>query len=170
MHIKLTPIMMLLLAFPLAAEESPAQSTDRPFGLDIINTVHLAGSDEAALDFQQNEQPNLMNIVDQTLNERALVDASHYPLDPTKLDLVTDSDVRVYFLGEGAGYHNTLGISFDGTSLNGTDDYLIFPDASSSASWYNGNSYGSRSENYPSLQATTSTLACNRPALPWIFS
>jgi hypothetical protein len=72
-----------------------------------------------------------------------------FSLDPTKLFLATESTARVYFVGEGAGYHNTLGFNtlMAGEKTPSTvvtaDSQIIFPDASSTVS-----SYSSSGEKY----------------------
>lgn len=114
---------------------SSVQSSARPYGLEIIDQVKLAGSDAAAADFQNNTLPSLQSYANSTLTEGvAITDTSAMRLDPEQLYLATASDVRVYFVGEGAGYHNTLGFNTDGGGINSGDPNLIFPDASSNGS------------------------------------
>ncbi len=60
-------------------------------------------------------------------------DSLHY-LDPSKLKLTTAADTRVYFVGEGAGYHNSLGFNTTGSGVASGDPKLMFPDASSPVS------------------------------------
>lgn len=136
----------------LAQTELSVQSNDRPFGLDIVNTVQLAGSDMRSLDFQQNVLPLAQQFVNINLNERVSVkNATSLALDSSQLDLLTTSDVRVYFVGEGAGYHNTLGFNTEGLGIKSGDPQLIFPDASSSNSYLSSGN-GGRTESAP-LQA-----------------
>ena len=79
-----------------------------------------------------------MKFIDANLSEvTALSDVSSVALDPAKLKLATQANVRVYFLGEGAGYHNTLGFNNSGVGAFEGSPSLIFPDASSRVSWYN---------------------------------
>ena len=137
-----------------AQTELEIQSSNRPMNLDITGPVYQAGSNEASADFQENSLPGMLDFIDQNLNEtQSLNDVSGVSLDPAKLYLNTVADVQVYFLGEGAGYHNTLGFTTDGIGLEGTNPELIFPDASSYDSWYTeGNTtQGYRSESYPLL-------------------
>ncbi|MCY2964617.1 MAG: DUF4114 domain-containing protein, partial [Planctomycetota bacterium] len=65
-----------------------------------------------------------------------------------------DYNVRAYFVGEGAGYHNGFGFytsDYDPKhGIQSTDAKLIFPDASSSAS-YLGSGKGERNEKEPLL-------------------
>lgn len=114
------------------------QSPASPLGLDIAAPVYLAASDEQAAGFQTNALPGLMDFINANLSEvSALADVSSVALDPAKLKLATQANVRVYFLGEGAGYHNTLGFNNTGIGAFEGSPSLIFPDASSRVSWYN---------------------------------
>ncbi len=113
------------------------QSIARPLGLDIVEKVQAAGSDEAAAQFQKNVLPSVGRFVSTQLSEKQAVDDSSMLLDPSKLVLNTASDVRVYFVGEGAGYHNTLGFNTEGTGVKSGNPQLIFPDASSSVENFN---------------------------------
>jgi hypothetical protein len=51
-------------------------------------------------------------------------------LDPSQLTVATKSDVRVYFVGEGASYHNSLGFNTQGGAISASGSQLIFPDVS----------------------------------------
>ncbi len=137
-----------------AQTELPSQSSARPFGLDIVGSVNQAGSDKRSADFQENSLPVLQDFLNQKLDERlSLDDVSGIALDPSKLRLNTDSDVRVYFIGEGAGYHNTLGFTTEGFDNGIKNSELIFPDASSYDSAYKDGSetLGKRNSSYPLL-------------------
>ena len=131
----------------LPAEEdhstrSPIQAKARPFGLEIVDQVQLGGSDESSTRFQREVLPSLTGLVNQTLSERTGLRDGSMMLDPARLILATESDVRVYFIGEGAGYHNSLGFDTSGRGLGGRDARLIFPDASSNISTYEGGASG----------------------------
>lgn len=123
-----------------APKLSPVQAEARPFNLDIAGPVYAAGSDSRSAEFQKNELPALIDTVNQNLGEfKPLSDVSSKALDPSKLALATDAQVRVYFVAEGAGYHNTLGINLAGAGISSGNPKLIFPDATSQQSYY---SYG----------------------------
>ena len=120
-----------------APKVSPVQSSVRPFKLDIAGPVYLAGSDSRSAGFQANELPTMINTVNQNLGEfKPLDNIASKALDPSKLVLTTDAQVRVYFVAEGAGFHNTLGINLTGTGIATGNPKLIFPDASSQQSYY----------------------------------
>ena len=120
-----------IASFSALAETSPIQSTVRPFGLEIVNKVQTAATDDASKNFQVNVLPSVTKLVNEKLSEYQKVDDSAYLLDPSKLKLKTDSDVRVYFVGEGAGYANTLGFTTDGSGrVDSKTAQLIFPNAS----------------------------------------
>ena len=136
---------------------SPVQSSARPFGLEIAGLVQLAGSDAQAADFMQNSLPGLRASVEQNLSEKSpLPNVSNLALDPSALQLQYDANVRAYFIGEGAGYHNTLGFmttpysASDG--IGATDAKLIFPDASSPRSYLSSRANGGRTTNTPLLE------------------
>ncbi len=145
-------VLSIIIAGPtIAGTVSPVQSRATPFGLDTIGDVMLAGSDDAAVDFSANALPDLQAIVNNTLTEsQSFGNISAIALDPADLFLSERSQVRTYFIGEGAGYRNTFGVytgdSNDG--LNG-DAALIFPDASSSSSYLNPTESTYRSRSAP---------------------
>ena len=124
----------------LAQTASPVQSTARPDGLSIVEPVQAAGSDAASAHFDANYLSPMRQFLNTTLTPgKAFNDSLHY-LDPSKLKLTTMADTRVYFLGESAGYHNSLGFNTQGPGVTTGDPKLIFPDASSpvgmnSTSW-----------------------------------
>ncbi|MBN9692090.1 MAG: DUF4114 domain-containing protein [Verrucomicrobia bacterium] len=122
---------------------SPVQSAARPFGLEIAGPVKLAGSDAAASTFQTEALPGLSALVQTRLSEQGPINDSTLLLDPDKLILSTAADVRVYFVGEGAGYHNSLGFNTAGGGVTSGNPLLIFPDASSRVSTYSPNAQGS---------------------------
>lgn len=133
---------------------SPYQSTARPFELDVVDQVGLAGSDAAAADFLNNTLPTMRDLIQQYLPEKkAIGDLSEtgplVALDPSKLTLAAASDVRVYFVGEGASYRNTLGFNTEGGGVTSGDPLLIFPDASSPVSYLNPTPGGTRSQSAP---------------------
>jgi len=113
-----------------AQTASPVQSSARPFGLDIVDKVQLAGSDEASATFQKSVLPGLNGYLSGALSEGKKVNDNALLLDPSKLKLATDSNVRAYFIGEGAGYENSLGFNTSGGGVTSGDPALIFPNAS----------------------------------------
>jgi hypothetical protein len=131
---------------------SSIQSSVRPFGLQIVDKVQQGASDDASKKFQSDVLPSVAKLVNEKLGESRKIDDSAYLLDPSKLKLKTDSDVRVYFVGEGAGYANTLGYTTDGTgSIDSKTAKLIFPNASSPVSTFDPKSEVKRTEKEPLL-------------------
>lgn len=123
---------------PLPSGGTPdvIQATARPLGLGIAGPVMQAGSDASSAQFQSSVLPSINKLLSVQLSERAGINDSAHLLDPARLRLKTESDIRVYFVGEGAGYRNTLGYSLSlGGGLLGSRE-LIFPDASSPVSTY----------------------------------
>ncbi len=131
--------------------QSPVQSSARPLGLNVVGPVMAAGSDPSAAAFQSDALTAVTDMLNSKLSETKKVDDSAMLLDPSKLTLQTDADVRVYFVGEGAGYKNTLGFNTTGTGVTSGDPLLIFPDASSSVSTYDPASKAVRSTSAPLL-------------------
>jgi hypothetical protein len=119
-----------------AGEKSPVQSSARPFKLDIVAPVMAAGSDDRSAAFQKEALPELNKFLQESLKEKVAVNDSRLLLDPSKLKLQEKSDVRVYFIGEGAGFSNSLGFNTSGTGVSEGDPQLIFPNASSTVSSY----------------------------------
>lgn len=143
------------IAYALSVQSqtvSSIQSAARPFGLDVTAPVMEAGSDAASADFQQNVLPSVTTFLNTRLAEKQAVEDSSMLLDPSKLQLKTESEARVYFIGEGAGYHNTLGFTSDGTgAYDSQTAALIFPDSSSRASTYDPQSSLNRTASEPLL-------------------
>lgn len=131
---------LILLSPALSAGEvSPVQATARPFGLQPVAPVQLAGSDARSQDFNENFLPYFRELVNTKLSESVdFTDRDGFRLDASRLFLRTESDlpIRIYFVHEGAGYHNSLGFS---ATPAGADQmgapHLIFPDASFHGVW-----------------------------------
>lgn len=110
--------------------DSPVQSADRPNDLKIVDTVKAGGSDRRSLQFQRTWLPTLISRADKEISHAAVAD--HFErlvLDPAKLELVESCRVRVYFVGEGSGYRNSLGVNLIGQGTAEGDPRLIFPNA-----------------------------------------
>lgn len=131
----IAPLAWIGLAISASAQVySPVQSAARPYKLNIVDKVEVAGSDEAAKAFQTNVLPAMLKLVNKNLGEYKSISAklaASISVDPSKLILSRDSTARVYFLGEGAAYLNTLGVSTTGGGPLSKDAALIFPNASS---------------------------------------
>ena len=147
---------VLLTSVGLAAtaqKQSPVPSKADPFKLDIVAPVMMAGSDDASATFQETVLPSITKFLSAERGEGKPMSDLSGLLDPSKLTLKTAAGVRVYFIGEGASFENSLGFntldafSFDkdsgknpGNGGNGKSDLpeaigadglLIFPNASS---------------------------------------
>lgn len=137
---------------------SPVQVKVQPAGLQTVAPVMQAGSDKSSATFQKEILQDVTKMLNVRLNETvAFKDASAMRLDPSKLVLQNQSDARVYFAGEGAGYHNTIGFNTWQVGQNapkgavGDNAKLIFPDASSSVSTYDPSSNIARTSSNPLL-------------------
>ncbi|VFQ46487.1 DUF4114 domain-containing protein [Desulfoluna butyratoxydans] len=145
-------LLLLALPTPSPAKESPIQSFARPFGLDIAGPVMRAASDERSTLFQTDVLPSMNAWINTNLGENVTInDTTSIALDPSNLAISTESEARIYFVGEGAGYKNTLGYNTEGSGISSGDPQLIFPDATSRISSYDPGpgSSESRSRWYP---------------------
>ncbi|MBS0656946.1 MAG: DUF4114 domain-containing protein [Verrucomicrobia bacterium] len=137
---------------PLSAQTaSPVQATPRPGGLSIVSPVMAGGSDARSAQFNATQLPALTALLSQQLGEGHAINDAALRLDPTRLLLQNASDVRVTFLGEGAGYQNTLGFNPSGTGTSSGNPQLIFPNASSSVSTYDPSQTTGRTPSNPLL-------------------
>ncbi len=137
---------------------SPVQATAHPLGLSTVGPVMLGGSDAASATFQKTVLPSISQLLNARLAETKSFNDSAALLDPTRLNLRTASDVRVYFIGEGAGYRNTLGFSVSADGQITGNRQLIFPDASSSVSTYDPGKTAVRTATAPLLPGDFVTL------------
>ena len=147
----------LSVAAPARADSftySPIQAAARPFDLAIADRVGLAGSDARSANFQANVLPNMNRLIIANLAEKRSISNGANPgglvaLDPAKLTLNVASDVRVYFVGEGAGYHNSLGFNTGGGGVTSGSPLLLFPDSSSPVLYWSSSSSQTRTASEP---------------------
>lgn len=125
---------LILFSLPVfAVQYSPYQSTARPFGLNIVDKVQVAGSDQRSADFKSNYLPLMNQWGDMNLNSPSFTQlTSTISLDPSKISLANQYDTRVYFIGDNTWKHNSLGFNTSGGGISGGNPKLIFPDASES--------------------------------------
>ncbi|MEN1678877.1 MAG: DUF4114 domain-containing protein [Planctomycetota bacterium] len=118
----------------IQAAQAPMQAPVRPFGLPVVGPVYQNASDARSQEFADDLLAKALALVEVNLNESTEYVARNVTrLDTDKLYLMhnTIRTVRVYFLNEGAGYRNSLGVS---ASLAGSTEEgqreLLFPDVS----------------------------------------
>ena len=123
-----------------------------PYGLSIVDKVQKRASDTKSEQFQTNIMPDLERFVNTNLQERISYGGNTaYQIDPANLKLATDSEVRTYFVSEGAGYHNMLGFNVDSTGVDADTSKLIFPDASVPEKFFQGKKNPARTKDFPLL-------------------
>ena len=126
---------LLLAALPLTLSighlEAIPQSTARPLGLDIIDTVQERGTDANSSAFL-TQLPDVMTYISDHTDASGnfsvpLLDE----VDSSDVQFAEEKAVRVYFIGEDANFHNSIGSTMgDDFTLAPGDEHLVFPDAS----------------------------------------
>jgi len=105
-------------------------------GLNVVNPVQEAGSDVVSTAFQNNILNDIRTLAAQdwsgldTLGDNAII------LDPSKIALVTDYDVRAYYVGEDTKFRNSIGFNTQAGGIDSGNPLLMFPDASDSLGGY----------------------------------
>ncbi len=111
-------------------KDAPLQSDVKPLGFGVYAPVKASGSDFRSWYFERWTLPILITLANKEYTAAAVAD--HFEklkIDPAKLKLAEDTDVRVYFIGEGSGYRDGLGINLEGIGLTEGRPLIIFPNA-----------------------------------------
>jgi hypothetical protein len=127
-------LLIVLPQFCLGQTVASPPSPARPSGLGVFGPIYQFATDSRSADFQANVLPSFLAIIDNNLAESVeFTGRSGFKLDASKLYLRTQADlpIRIYFINEGAMYHNSLGFCW--TQAGATSSQtptLLFPDAS----------------------------------------
>lgn len=137
------------------------QAKSDPYGLKLAGQVMQGGSDASSKTFQDSVLPSVTSFIKSALPEgRINTKSTAFEIDPSKLVLSAQTAVRAYFVYEGAGYHNSLGVDVTTTGndpksasaeVSSKSSELIFPDASSTEGGFASGKYGVRTANEPVL-------------------
>lgn len=124
----------LFQPYATAQMVASVQSPARPFDLPVHAPVYRYASDARSAYFYAQVMPAFLDIINDQLAETVEFSGRDgFQLDASRLLLRARSDdsIRIYFLAEGAGYHNTLGFAW---TPAGSDEVgqptILFPDAS----------------------------------------
>ncbi len=112
------------------SNDASMQTGHRLYDLPLYQPVQRAGSDFNALLFSRFILPSLITLANAEYSHSAVV--AHFDklaLDPARLKLTEESRVRVYFIGEGSGYVNALGVNLSGLGIDEGDPRILFPNA-----------------------------------------
>jgi len=111
--------------------DAPIQAARRPFGLPLYSPVKAAGSDLRAWMFRWFDLPILIRMADAEFSHASYL--SHFEkmkINPARLQLTNESEVRVYFIGEGSGIETALGINLEGMGADEGNPRILFPNVS----------------------------------------
>ncbi len=112
------------------------QSTARPFGLEVMAPVQATGSDSSSEAFEDEVLPDLLNYIESNVVYNASNELMSAEATLTNLTLTAAAAVRVYFVAEDGAYHNSIGLFTGESSDADMLPELLFPDASSSYSYW----------------------------------
>lgn len=116
------------------------QSGARPHGLDTVGLVMKNQSDGLSGDFSDYWLPEFEYHGKRMTATMANPPEGYVRLANSPITLPVAHDVRAYFVGEAAGYRNSLGFNTTGLGIeSGTDPLLIFPNASTPNDWLGSN-------------------------------
>jgi len=126
-------IVLAASAVALSAGLVQAAPQTAPFDLSVITPVtSISGGDARAQAFAATLLPQAAALTTTNLNKTlAIPGYTLLKIDPAKIDLAMKSDVRLYFAGEGAGYHNSVGFNDAGPGVNTGNPKLTFLNSSS---------------------------------------
>lgn len=105
-------------------------------GLSVVNPVQEAGSDPVSTAFQNNTLNDIRTLAARNWGRLDALGDNAVVLDPSKIALVTDYDVRAYFVGEDTKRRNSIGFNTQAGGIDSGDPLLLFPDASDSLGGY----------------------------------
>ncbi len=117
------------------SNDTSIQSAWRPYDLPLYQPVQRSGSDFNAWCFNRFMLPSLIILANKEYSQSTVAaNFEKLVLDPAKLKLMEQSKVRVYFIGEGTGYVNTLGINTKGLGTKEGEPHILFPHVKTSQS------------------------------------
>lgn len=123
--------MMLGVGALFAQTVLPTQSSARPFGLDIVGPVYQAGSDAASADFQANFLQDFNTLGRNGITSPGFLGGiaalGGVQIDPARITLANDANVRTYFVTEHTREQNSLGVNDAGWGAISGNPELIFP-------------------------------------------
>ncbi len=156
--IKLAAVVLCLSSTLALAESEDSIKSSEAGAVTGVSPLGYGGSDAASADFMKNVLPTIQSLINVNLREYTPLQASGaMKVDPGKLEVGNLSDARVYFVGEGAGYHNSIGLNLltpgekSDDKTQAAQSLTIFPDASSSVSYYDPASKIARTSSEPLL-------------------
>ncbi|MCC6142305.1 MAG: DUF4114 domain-containing protein [Candidatus Hydrogenedentes bacterium] len=131
-------VLVLVVLLPWGGlEQSPYQAERRPFDLFSAGPVMKAGSDWKSFWFRHALLPRMAGLASEKFNAKAIAtNFADVVLNPARLTLEEECNVRVYFVGEASGYLNALGINLEGNGIKAGNPKLVFPRAETRVDLY----------------------------------
>lgn len=121
-------VSLVAVAGGCGPNDAPIQAAQRPHHLVVLESVKAAGSDWASWGFLWFDLPDLIALADREFSHAAFLDHfEQIKIDPARLRLTNESEVRVYFVGEGSGIPNALGLNLEGVGVGEGLPQILFP-------------------------------------------
>lgn len=121
-------LFLVVIACGCGSNDTPYQAEQRLHNLAVLKQVQDGGSDWASWAFIWFDLPDLISLADTEFSHAAFLD--HFEriiIDPARLRLDSESEVRVYFVGEGSGIPNALGLNLEGIGIREGQPQILFP-------------------------------------------
>ncbi|MFA5204502.1 MAG: DUF4114 domain-containing protein [Lentisphaeria bacterium] len=128
----LTLFLMAATSLWLPAALAAKPPTKTPFNLSVLPTTALSQGDAAAQTFGTSLLPLTQSLTSRNLNSGLSLEGyTVQQIDPSKINFAVASASRLYFCGENADYHNSIGFNSAGASVDSGTPKLAFLDSSS---------------------------------------
>lgn len=104
--------------------------------LNIVGPVQTGTSDAAGVAFQSDTLNDVRQLAARGWADLPALGNDAIMLDPSKISLAMEYEVRAYFVGEETRYRNSVGFNTQAGGIDSGDPLLMFPNASSRRDGY----------------------------------
>ena len=105
-------------------------------GLDVVGPVQPGNTDAASRAFQNDTLNDIRRLARRDWADLPALGDNAIMLDPSKISLAMEYDVRAYFVGEETNFRNSIGFNTQAGGIDSGDPLLMFPNASSRRDGY----------------------------------